>query len=154
MENLELSRAAEEQAALAEMARLAELSEGLMTPGPVSLTHFAGIDTEHLQVLVDLIEEAMDNYDADLGYGEALTLRCRMRLMLGRPDQILTIETADGSLTAPDLRVDITTVLAQSAPPCCVSRFSLRKRTQNCSAWLGSATTNCGNGSSPQWDGN
>ncbi|MEU9507835.1 DUF2397 family protein [Micromonospora sp. NPDC048170] len=114
MENLALSREAEEQAALAEMARLAELSEGLLTPGQVGLTHFAGIDSAHLQVLIDLLEEAMDSYDADLGYGEALTLRCRMRLKPGRIGRVTTVQTAEGSLTAPDVWIEISPVVADS----------------------------------------
>jgi hypothetical protein len=115
MENLALSRQAEEQAALAEMARLAQLSEGLITPGAVTLAHFAGIDSDHLLVLVELLEEAMDSYDADLGYGEALTLRCRMRLTPGDPGRVVTIATADGRLTAPDVRIDISTLVDQPA---------------------------------------
>lgn len=115
MENLALSRQAEEQAAMAELTRLAELSAGLVTPGVVSLTHFAGIDGAHLQVLVELLEEAMDSYDADLRYGEALTLRCRMRLTPGDPGRIVTIATAEGTLTAPDVRIEISAVAAPLA---------------------------------------
>ncbi|MCM3920126.1 DUF2397 family protein [Frankia sp. AiPs1] len=110
MENLELSRQAEEQAATAELARLAELSAGLVTPGMVGLAHFAEIDGAHLEVLVALLEEALDSYDADLGFGEALTLRCRMRLTTGRPGQVVTIPTTEGTLTAPDVRVEISPV--------------------------------------------
>jgi uncharacterized protein (TIGR02677 family) len=110
LENLALKREAEEQAALAEMARWADLSAGLVTPGVVGLDFFTGVDDEHLEILVELMEEAMDGFDPDLGYGEALTLRCRLRLAAGRPGVVHRVRAGDGFLTAPDVRIEISQI--------------------------------------------
>ncbi|MEV8509721.1 DUF2397 family protein [Actinoplanes sp. NPDC051475] len=113
MENLTLTRQAEEQAAIAEMTRLADLSAGLVTPGFVALDFFTGIDPEHLEILVELLEEAMDSFDPELGYGEALTLRCRLRIAVGQPGKTCRIAVGDGALTAPDMRIEIAAITAE-----------------------------------------
>lgn len=100
-------RRAAEAETIGELMRTANLSADLVTPGLVRLTHFTGLDAEHTAVLVALLEEALDDFDPQVGYGDALTLRCQLRLWPGQPGRTVRVELADGVLRAPDVRVEI-----------------------------------------------
>ncbi|MCE7011812.1 DUF2397 domain-containing protein [Kibdelosporangium philippinense] len=107
-------REAAEAQKMFELLRLSDLSADLITPGVVTLEHFTNLDAEHTTVLVELIEEAMVAFDTSTGFGVAATLRCQLRLCVGEPGRKVTVQLAEGTLTAPDLRVEIRSLDADS----------------------------------------
>lgn len=100
-------RAAAEAKAAAEMARIGRLAANLATPGAVGLDHFTGLDAEHTALLVRLLEAALDAFDPGEGLGVAATMGCQLRLWPGQPGKIATVEFSEGTLTAPDVRVEV-----------------------------------------------
>ena len=79
----------------------------MVTPGIVSLSHFAGLDAEHTAVLVSLLEEALDAFDLVTGGGVAASPLCQLQLWPGERGQSVAVRLAEGTLTAPDLRIRI-----------------------------------------------
>jgi uncharacterized protein (TIGR02677 family) len=105
--DMSADREAAEAEAAAEMARIGRLAANLATPGAVSLEHFTGLDAEHTALLVKLLEAALDAFDTSKGLGVAVTMGCQLRLRPGQPGKIATVELSEGTLTAPDMRVEV-----------------------------------------------
>ncbi|PKW18706.1 uncharacterized protein (TIGR02677 family) [Saccharopolyspora spinosa] len=101
-------REAAEADTMAELTRMADLSANLVTPGVVTLTYFTGLDADHTAVLATLLEEALAAFDVGVGSGCAFTLQCQLRLWVGEPGRTVAVRLAEGTLTAPDLRVEVT----------------------------------------------
>jgi uncharacterized protein (TIGR02677 family) len=93
---------------IADLERMSRILADLATGRTVSLTHFAGLDAEHTEVLVSLLEEALDAFDPTVGFGTAERLECRMRLWPAQPGRVITVPVAGGELTAPDFQVEVT----------------------------------------------
>jgi uncharacterized protein (TIGR02677 family) len=100
-------RDAAEAGAVAELVRLAGLAADLVTPGPVALTHFAGLDAEHTGLLARLLEGALDAFNPSSGSGTAAMLQCELELWPGQPGRTVTVSLAEGTLIVPDLRVAV-----------------------------------------------
>ncbi|MGW3009546.1 DUF2397 family protein [Streptomyces sp. NPDC001219] len=91
----------------ADIARTETIARALVTPGAVPLTHFAGLDTVHVEVLVDLIEEALDSFDDAAGTGRAATMGAELTLWVGTPGRPVSVVLQEGKLTVPDLLICI-----------------------------------------------
>jgi uncharacterized protein (TIGR02677 family) len=102
------AREAQEARLTAELDELARLSADLITPGRVSITYFAGLDEAHTRLLMDLVEEALDGFDAARGCGLARNPQCDLRLWPPEPVRIATVEFAEGAYRTPEVRVEIT----------------------------------------------
>ena len=100
-------REAAEAETVAEIERMRRLSAGLVTPGVVSLDYFAGLDAEHTAALVSLLEEALDAFDPVTSTGIASSSVCQLQLWAGEPGHVVTVQLAEGRLTAPDVRVRV-----------------------------------------------
>jgi hypothetical protein len=103
-------RATAETEAMAEQQRLVKVLEDLLTPGVVSLTYFAGLDQDHTAVLIPLLEEAWDHLDPAAGSGTAKPPwepQCELELWPGEQGRIVTVRFAEGTLTAPEMHVQI-----------------------------------------------
>lgn len=111
--------AAKQQALLAEAAELARLERvcrDLLTERPVTLAHFSGLSVEHRDVLIPLIEDAMDAFDPVDGFGRSVNALCELRWWPIAPASPVTVQFAEGTLLAFDVRIQITsTYLTGSA---------------------------------------
>ncbi|MGW0940162.1 DUF2397 family protein [Streptomyces sp. NPDC002666] len=103
--------AAQRQAAEAEnqadIARTQAITTALATLQPVPLTHFSGLDTDHTEVLVDLIEEALNNFDDQTGTGTADAAGAELTLWIGTPGHPVSVLLQEGTLTTHDFLVHI-----------------------------------------------
>ncbi|MFB7650184.1 DUF2397 family protein [Streptomyces sp. NPDC001922] len=100
-------RRAAEAANEAEIARTESIARALATPGVVPLTHFTGLDTAHAEVLVDLIEEALNSFDDTTGTGTAATVGAELTLWIGTPGHAVSVVLQEGELIAPDFLIRI-----------------------------------------------
>ncbi|BFV56375.1 hypothetical protein KCMC57_up14790 [Kitasatospora sp. CMC57] len=91
----------------AELNRLEAIARDLATPGPVPLSFFKGLAADHTAVLVGLLEEALNGFDDSAGYGSTYTVGAALTLWPGDPEQMVTVEFEDGTLTAPDVLVEV-----------------------------------------------
>lgn len=108
IKDVSAAREAEEARLTAELAEIARLSADLITPGPVSIKHFEGLDEAHTGLLMDLVEEALDNFDSKRRCGLARNTQCELRLWPPEPVRVATVEFAEGTYRTPDLSIEIT----------------------------------------------
>ncbi|GIF23416.1 uncharacterized protein (TIGR02677 family) [Actinoplanes tereljensis] len=108
-------------AAAADRRRFAAL---LATGGEVPLSHFAGLETPALVILLGAIEVARNATDATTGYGEAQAEGANVvvRVRLGRPDVHVPVRFAEGVLVAPELFVLVTATDAGDGSAVAVER--------------------------------
>ncbi|MFE2722837.1 DUF2397 family protein [Kitasatospora sp. NPDC059327] len=91
----------------AELDRLEAIARDLATPGPVPLSFFKGLAADHTAVLIGLLEEALNGFDDSAGCGSTYTVGAALTLWPGDPEQTVTVEFADGTLTAPDVLIEV-----------------------------------------------
>lgn len=102
------ARTAGEFQMLTDLAHMSRVIADLTTPGPVYLDYFTGLDAEHTEALVALLEEALDAAGA---FDVPVTVErwdCTVTAWPSEQDQGIDVEVAEGTLTAPDLRIAIT----------------------------------------------
>jgi len=82
----------------------------LATDGEVPMSHFAGLETPALVILLGAVEVARSSIDAATGYGEAYAEGASVivRIRLGRPGIYLPVRVPEGTLVAPDLLITVT----------------------------------------------
>lgn len=104
------ARAAALQKAAATAANRRRFAELLVTDAEVSLSHFAGLETPALVILLGAIEVARNAIDTATGYGEAHAEGASVvvRVRLGRPGTHLPVRFPEGTLMAPDLLITVT----------------------------------------------
>ncbi|MFF6804585.1 DUF2397 family protein [Streptomyces sp. NPDC012616] len=96
-----------------EMARSAAIVQALITPHPVGLSHFSGLDRDHMTVLVDLLEEALGDIDERTGQGSAVTLGAELTLRFSPTNPLVRLVFEEGDLVTPDLIIHIRSTLSE-----------------------------------------
>ncbi|MER7671357.1 DUF2397 family protein [Kitasatospora sp. NPDC096128] len=91
----------------AELELLEIIARGLVTPGPVQLSFFGGLDADYTAVLIGLLEEALNGFDDSVGCGSTSTVGASLTLWPGEVGRVVTVEFEDGTLTAPDVLIEI-----------------------------------------------
>lgn len=103
-------RAAALAEAKAEAERRRRFAALLATKGEVGLEHFRGLELEAAAILLQAIEVALGQMDPDTGcgQGQADGASVLVRVRPGDPDRIVSVALAEGVLTGPDLRIQVT----------------------------------------------
>ncbi|WP_432092120.1 DUF2397 family protein [Streptomyces sp. NRRL F-5630] len=107
---------AQAQAAALRRRRLAAL---LTTDGEVGLDYLAQLPWEAAVLLLNAAEVALARYRTRSGVGRAAIDEAGLQVSvrLGRPDTTVTVDLAEGRLTAPDVRLSVTPQEQQSSRP-------------------------------------
>ncbi|WP_239309890.1 MULTISPECIES: DUF2397 family protein [unclassified Frankia] len=114
------ARAAALEKAAATAANRRRFTTLLATDGEVSMSHFAGLETPALVILLGAVEAARNMINSATGYGEAHAEGASVivRVRLGRPGTHLPVCFPEGILVAPDLLITVTpSEAAQRRPP-------------------------------------
>ncbi|MDR0357984.1 MAG: TIGR02677 family protein [bacterium] len=105
--------------AIRERSELESAWRQLATPGTVRLSHFADLDHDSFERLLELLGRALAMPPGPEGARRATTLDGRLEVMLSEPDtgRRAVLRTPRGQLVAPDYRVRVapTTVTAAAA---------------------------------------
>jgi hypothetical protein len=103
------ARTAALQRAAAESATRRRVTVLLLTDGEVRMTHFAGLETLALVILLAAVETALHAVDPVTGYGEAQAEGASVvvRVRVTRPGVTVAVRFAEGVLWAPDLLVSV-----------------------------------------------
>ncbi|WP_329243139.1 DUF2397 domain-containing protein [Actinoallomurus sp. NBC_01490] len=104
---------ADRAAAFAEAAALAarrqRIGDRLVTAGEVPLGHFAGLDSEAATILFGAVEIALGQLDPASGIGAAHAegANVLVSVRVETPSTATTVLLAEGCLTGPDLRIQV-----------------------------------------------
>lgn len=103
-------RAAALAAAVAEATRRRHFTAMLTTDGEVGLDHFKGLETNAAAILLQAIEVALGQLDPATGYGQSQAdgASVTVRVRHGDPTRSVSVALAEGVLTGPDLRIEVT----------------------------------------------
>lgn len=103
------ARTAALQRAAAESAARRRFTALLLTDGEVRMTHFSGLETPALAILLSAVETALHTTDPVTGYGEAQAEGASVvvRVRVTRPGATVAVRFAEGVLWAPDLLVSV-----------------------------------------------
>lgn len=100
-------REAEAVAAAQEMARLEAVIARLATEDPVGLEHFHGLGPEQAEVLIELLEEALEAFDPESGVGVAETPFCEIRVWEPAHLKVVEVHFEEGTLRTYNMLVHV-----------------------------------------------